>query len=134
MSSNPNTNSSSNSNASELTVGAQVCMKNSPMYQPGAIGFTISNGVPKVGQLLNSAWDLTDICRFKIITISSVNNASSVAPSSLTSSDLKDLVKAASSSSANSGTNSNPPKSSTSGNNKEAHLKMVCRGWFSTLS
>lgn len=121
MSSNPNTNSNPNSNASELTVGAQVCMKNSPMYQPGAIGFTISNGVPKVGQLLNSAWDLTDICRFKIITISSVNSTSSIAPSSLTSSDLKDLVKAASSSSGGNsgGSNSNPPKSSTSGNNKE---------------
>lgn len=68
-------------------------MKNSPMYQPGAIGFTISNGVPKVGQLLNSAWDLTDMCRFKIITVSSSNIASSIPPSSLTSSDLKDLVE-----------------------------------------
>ncbi|KAJ9581588.1 hypothetical protein L9F63_023235, partial [Diploptera punctata] len=41
---------------------------NSPMYHPGAIGFTISGGVPKVGQLLNAAWYLTDLCRFKLIT------------------------------------------------------------------
>lgn len=63
------------------------------MYQPGAIGFTISNGVPRVGQLLNSAWDLNDTCRFKIITVSQPNIASSIASSSLTSSDLKDLVE-----------------------------------------
>lgn len=83
----------SSASSAELTVGSQVCMKNSPMYQPGAIGFTISNGVPKVGQLLNSAWDLSDTCRFKIITVSPVNIASSIPPSSLTSSDLKDLVE-----------------------------------------
>lgn len=106
----------SSSSSSELIVGAQVCMKNSPMYQAGAIGFTVSNGVPKVGQLLNSAWDLTDICRFKIITIPPTNNANSVTPSSLTSSDLKDLVKAASSSN---NTSNVTTKSSTSGNNKE---------------
>lgn len=110
--------------AGDLTVGAQVCMKNSPMYQPGAIGFTISNGVPKVGQLMNAAWDLTDICRFKIITIppSTSNNASSA--SSLTSSDLKDLVKAASSSGGGAsaltaGTSSSAASKSSSGNNKE---------------
>ncbi|XP_075236131.1 E3 ubiquitin-protein ligase hyd isoform X1 [Lycorma delicatula] len=54
--------------AAEITVGSQVCMKNSPMYQPGAIGFTISGGVPKVGQLQNAAWNLSDICRFKLIS------------------------------------------------------------------
>ena len=31
-------------------------------------GFTISGGIPKVGQLLNAAWNLTDLCRFKLIT------------------------------------------------------------------
>ncbi|XP_021934340.1 E3 ubiquitin-protein ligase UBR5 isoform X2 [Zootermopsis nevadensis] len=52
----------------DIVCGSQVCMKNSPMYQPGAVGFTISGGVPKVGQLLNAAWNLTDLCRFKLIT------------------------------------------------------------------
>lgn len=89
------------------------------MYQPGAIGFTISNGVPRVGQLLNSAWDLNDTCRFKIITVSPANIASSIASSSLTSSDLKDLVEKGGKAS-NSGTTSNvPAKPSASGNNKE---------------
>jgi E3 ubiquitin-protein ligase EDD1 len=52
----------------DIVCGSQVCMKNSPMYQPGAIGFTISGGIPKVGQLLNAAWNLTDLCRFKLVT------------------------------------------------------------------
>lgn len=108
--------------AGELTVGAQVCMKNSPMYQPGAIGFTISNGVPKVGQLMNAAWDLTDICRFKIVQSSASGNASSA--SSLTSSDLKDLVKAASSSgggasTVTAGASTAAASKTSSGNNKE---------------
>jgi E3 ubiquitin-protein ligase EDD1 len=31
------------------------------------IKFFLAGGVPKVGQLLNSAWSLTDTCRFKIL-------------------------------------------------------------------
>lgn len=81
-----------NINSPEVTVGAQVCMKSSPMYQPGAIGFTISNGVPRVGQLLTAAWDLTDTCRFKLITIPPLPSTTP-ASSSLTSNDLKDLLK-----------------------------------------
>lgn len=42
-------------------------MKNSPIYQAGAIGFIIANGVPKVGQLLSAVWNLDAICRFKIL-------------------------------------------------------------------
>lgn len=47
-------------------------MKNSPMYQPGAIGFTVAAGVPKVGQLQNAAWALSDTCTFKLITAQGV--------------------------------------------------------------
>ena len=65
-----------NINSPEVTVGAQVCMKSSPMYQHGAIGFTISNGVPKVGQLLNAAWDLSNICRFKLLPMSTLTQYS----------------------------------------------------------
>ncbi len=61
-------NSSSGSNASnEIAVGSQVCMKKAPMYHPGSIGFTVAGGIPKVGQLLNAAWNITDECRFKLI-------------------------------------------------------------------
>ena len=37
------------------------------MYQSGAIGFSIVDGVPKVGQLQVSAWSWTDTCRFRIV-------------------------------------------------------------------
>ncbi|XP_068992895.1 E3 ubiquitin-protein ligase UBR5 isoform X2 [Neodiprion pinetum] len=53
--------------STDISYGTHVCMKNSPIYQPGAIGFTIANGVPKVGQLLSAAWNLDATCRFKIL-------------------------------------------------------------------
>ncbi|VVC25628.1 Hypothetical protein CINCED_3A013222 [Cinara cedri] len=53
---------------SDIVVGSQVCMKNSPLYQPGAIGITLYGGEPKIGQLLNSAWTYADVCRFQILT------------------------------------------------------------------
>ena len=37
------------------------------MYYPGAIGFTTVNGEPKVGELLDKAWTITEKCRFKIL-------------------------------------------------------------------
>lgn len=55
--------------ASDISVGTQVIMKKCPKYQTGSIGFTCANGVPKVGQLLNSVWDSNDVCRFKIINV-----------------------------------------------------------------
>ena len=42
-------------------------MRSSPMYQAGAIGFSIIDGVPKVGQLQGSAWSWTDTCRFRFV-------------------------------------------------------------------
>ena len=55
-------------NASEIVQGSQVCMRNSPSYNSGSIAFNISSGVPKVGQLINAAWNVTDLCTFKILT------------------------------------------------------------------
>ncbi|XP_068157779.1 E3 ubiquitin-protein ligase hyd isoform X1 [Drosophila tropicalis] len=55
--------------AADINVGTQVIMKKCPIYQTGSIGFTCNNGVPKVGQLLNSVWDFTDMCRMKILNI-----------------------------------------------------------------
>ncbi|XP_074657055.1 E3 ubiquitin-protein ligase UBR5-like [Tubulanus polymorphus] len=50
----------------EIASGMTVCLRSSPMYHTGALAFTTVDGVPKVGQLLESAWSLTDTCRFKI--------------------------------------------------------------------
>ncbi|RVE52936.1 hypothetical protein evm_002413 [Chilo suppressalis] len=51
----------------DLQAGQSVTMKNAPMYQPGAVGFNMSTGVPKVGILQNAAWNLSDMCRFKLL-------------------------------------------------------------------
>ncbi|XP_071034360.1 E3 ubiquitin-protein ligase UBR5 isoform X5 [Parasteatoda tepidariorum] len=53
--------------SSEIVTGAQVVLRNSPMYHTGALAFTNSGNVPKVGQLMSAAWNLTDSCRFKIL-------------------------------------------------------------------
>ncbi|KAL1377066.1 hypothetical protein pipiens_016506 [Culex pipiens pipiens] len=90
-------------NTLEVTAGAQICMKNSPMYQHGAIGLTISNGVPKFGQLLNAAWDHTIICRFKLLPMSTLsynkiasggasNSSSTGTEGLLSSSEVKEKV------------------------------------------
>lgn len=55
-------------NADEIVIGSQVIMKKCPIFQSGSIGFCIVGGVPKIGQLLNSAWDFDDICHFKILS------------------------------------------------------------------
>lgn len=46
------------------------------MYQPGAIGFTVAAGVPKVGQLQNAAWTLSDTCTFKIMNVQTSSSSS----------------------------------------------------------
>lgn len=56
---------------SDIVAGSQVCMKSCPIYQAGAIGFTISAGVPKVGQLQSAAWALADSCTFKVLNVHS---------------------------------------------------------------
>ncbi|XP_077488259.1 E3 ubiquitin-protein ligase hyd isoform X5 [Amblyomma americanum] len=56
------------SHASEIVAGSQVCMRNSPMYHPGALAFTTAGGLPRVGQLLSAAWNLPDTCQFKILS------------------------------------------------------------------
>ncbi|XP_059176788.1 E3 ubiquitin-protein ligase UBR5-like isoform X3 [Physella acuta] len=54
------------STASEIVAGATVCLRSAPLYNAGTIAFAEINGVPKVGQLLESAWVLGDACRFRI--------------------------------------------------------------------
>ena len=55
------------SSSSEIVTGSQVCLRNCPSYHQGAVGFTTNSGVPKVGQLMTSAWNIVDNCTFKII-------------------------------------------------------------------
>lgn len=58
---------SSNSSLNEIGVGSIVCLKNGPSFGDGAVGFTTKDGIPRVGRLTMSAWNITDTCTFKII-------------------------------------------------------------------
>lgn len=62
--------SGSGGSAGEISVGSLVCLRNGPSFGDGAIGFTTKDGVPKVGRLVMSAWNITDTCTFKIIKTS----------------------------------------------------------------
>lgn len=55
------------SSAGDISVGSLVCLRNGPSFGDGAIGFTTKDGVPKVGRLVMSAWNITDTCTFKLI-------------------------------------------------------------------
>uniref|UniRef100_A0A8C2LDK8 E3 ubiquitin-protein ligase UBR5 n=1 Tax=Cricetulus griseus TaxID=10029 RepID=A0A8C2LDK8_CRIGR len=49
-----------------ITVGTQVCLRNNPLYHAGAVAFSISAGIPKVGVLMESVWNMNDSCRFQL--------------------------------------------------------------------
>ena len=51
----------------------QVCIRSCPLYYPGAIGFTTVNGEPKVGELLDKAWSISEKCQFRIVDKDSSN-------------------------------------------------------------
>nr|CDS34716.2 E3 ubiquitin protein ligase hyd [Hymenolepis microstoma] len=61
-------------NAPSLNPGDLVCMRNAPMFHAGAVGFTLINGIPKVGVLLEDSWKLTDVCRFRVKSPSSLKS------------------------------------------------------------
>ncbi|UXI21599.1 alkaline phosphatase tissue-nonspecific isozyme [Sarcoptes scabiei] len=56
------------SKETEIVQGNYVCMRNCPIYKNGAIGYTTVGGIPKVGQLLTAAWQITDTCFFRVFT------------------------------------------------------------------
>ncbi|XP_054747498.1 E3 ubiquitin-protein ligase hyd isoform X1 [Anastrepha obliqua] len=99
---------------SDISVGTQVIMKKCPIYQAGSIGFTCFNGIPKIGQLQNSVWDFSDVCRFKIISI--LTQSSTEKPqlgSCCPVSAEKDCIKTPNSSTANMQPSSSKTISST---------------------
>ncbi|XP_036193817.1 E3 ubiquitin-protein ligase UBR5 isoform X14 [Myotis myotis] len=49
-----------------ITVGTQVCLRNNPLYHAGAVAFSINAGIPKVGVLMESVWNMNDSCRFQL--------------------------------------------------------------------
>ncbi|KAL0598967.1 E3 ubiquitin-protein ligase UBR5 [Plecturocebus cupreus] len=57
-----------------ITVGTQVCLRNNPLYHAGAVAFSISAGIPKVGVLMESVWNMNDSCRFQLRSPESLKN------------------------------------------------------------
>uniref|UniRef100_A0A8D3AE47 Ubiquitin protein ligase E3 component n-recognin 5 n=1 Tax=Scophthalmus maximus TaxID=52904 RepID=A0A8D3AE47_SCOMX len=51
-----------------------VCLRNNPLYHAGAVAFSVSAGIPKVGVLLESVWNMNDSCRFQLRSPESLKN------------------------------------------------------------
>eukprot|EP00040_Diaphanoeca_grandis_P037494 m.244495 g.244495 ORF g.244495 m.244495 type:complete len:598 (-) comp33831_c1_seq2:1825-3618(-) len=60
-----------------IRVGDRVQLRSCPLYRPGAIGVNPTPGEPSIGRLLDSAWNLTDKCRFQPLSSLSPPSSSS---------------------------------------------------------
>lgn len=49
-------------------------MRNNPLYHAGAVAFSVSAGIPKVGILLESVWNMNESCRFQLRSPESLKN------------------------------------------------------------
>lgn len=49
-----------------ITIGSSVCLISNPYYNQGALAFYIRDGQPKLGQLMEQAWMLSNTARFRI--------------------------------------------------------------------
>ncbi|KAI6173317.1 E3 ubiquitin-protein ligase UBR5 [Aphelenchoides besseyi] len=52
----------------EIIVGAEVRTRAIPIYASGSVGVNFSSGVPLIGILMESAWTMTETCRFRVFT------------------------------------------------------------------
>ncbi|CAF4581507.1 unnamed protein product, partial [Rotaria sp. Silwood2] len=57
-----------------ITVGCSVCLISNPYYNQGAWAFYIRDGQPKLGQLMEQAWILSNTARFRIKTYEFITN------------------------------------------------------------
>uniref|UniRef100_A0A6Q2Y8Z3 Ubiquitin protein ligase E3 component n-recognin 5 n=1 Tax=Esox lucius TaxID=8010 RepID=A0A6Q2Y8Z3_ESOLU len=51
---------------------------NNPLYHAGAVAFSVNAGIPKVGVLLESVWNMNDSCRFQLRSPESLKNMDKV--------------------------------------------------------
>ncbi|CAG9532205.1 unnamed protein product [Cercopithifilaria johnstoni] len=59
---------SSNLASPEVVEGCEVRTKSHPIYTTGSIALNFSSGTPMVGALMESAWTLSELCRFRVMT------------------------------------------------------------------
>ena len=57
-----------------ITVGCSVCLISNPYYNQGAWAFNFRDGQPKLGQLMEPAWILSNTARFRIKTFELITN------------------------------------------------------------
>ncbi|XP_063054963.1 E3 ubiquitin-protein ligase UBR5 isoform X10 [Engraulis encrasicolus] len=77
-----------------ITVGTQVCLRNNPLYHAGAVAFSVNAGIPKVGVLLESVWNMNESCRFQLRSPESLKNMDKSTKTQETKTESKpELVK-----------------------------------------
>jgi E3 ubiquitin-protein ligase EDD1 len=54
--------------SSDIKIGAEVRTKSNPVYAANSIAVNLQSSVPLVGIMMESAWSLTETCRFRIYT------------------------------------------------------------------
>uniref|UniRef100_A0A914YMX1 E3 ubiquitin-protein ligase UBR5 n=1 Tax=Panagrolaimus superbus TaxID=310955 RepID=A0A914YMX1_9BILA len=54
--------------SSDIKIGAEVRTKSNPVYAANSIAVNLQSSVPMVGVMMESAWSLTETCRFRIYT------------------------------------------------------------------
>lgn len=66
-----------------LLLSPQVCLRSSPLYNSGALAFTVGNETPQVGEMIHSLWNFADNkVRFKVISSTKDANSQKAAQSS----------------------------------------------------
>ncbi|XP_048881123.1 E3 ubiquitin-protein ligase UBR5-like isoform X6 [Brienomyrus brachyistius] len=82
------------SSVPNISVGTQVCLRNNPLYHVGTVAFSVSSGIPKVGVLLESVWNMNDSCRFQLRSPESLRNMEKSSKTQEAKADSKlDLLK-----------------------------------------
>jgi E3 ubiquitin-protein ligase EDD1 len=51
-----------------IVVGSEVRTRAIPIYASGSVGVNFSSGVPQIGILMESAWTMTETCRFRVFS------------------------------------------------------------------
>jgi E3 ubiquitin-protein ligase EDD1 len=51
-----------------IVIGSEVRTRAIPIYANGSVGVNFSSGIPQIGVLMESAWTMTETCRFRVFS------------------------------------------------------------------
>lgn len=51
-----------------IVVGSEVRTRAIPIYASGSVGVNFSSGIPVIGVLMESAWTMSETCRFRVFS------------------------------------------------------------------